>query len=90
MTNGSDGISSLARKDREFALPVQQILSNCGNSHLLDHADRAIVQLNNAETVRPESRHGAEKARSSQNEHGDGNLRGQKKSRQTGIYFIDP
>lgn len=74
-------------KTAGFALAVQQILSNGWNS-TISVAEVAIVRLNNGQTARPESQHSAEKTKNSQNEHGDGNLRGQRKARKPAFILL--
>jgi hypothetical protein len=67
-------------KTEGFALAVQQILFNGRNSIASVTPTGAIAGLNKDQTARPESQRSAEKTKNSQNEHGGGNLRGQRKA----------
>ena len=80
MTNGTGTPhSSLARKNRRLRPGGPTNSFQRLELHRLGRADVA-VRLNNGQTARPESQHSAEKTKNSQNEHGDGNLRGQRKA----------
>ena len=89
MTNGTGTPhSSLARKNRRVRPGGPTNSFQRLELHRLGRADVAIVRLNNGQTGRSESQHSAEKTKDSQNEHGDGNLRGQRKARKPAFILL--